>query len=208
LAAILDVPGIDKGKAGTADDRQKGIRLLRGAMEAVAETLGGRLELMASPPRVQAFDPGAHADILLEGKPAGSLGLLTAEVQRLFGLDLPVVAAELDLDLALALIPARARIATLPAFPSIERDLSLIVDEQVTWASVHTLVAGAGIDRLESAWFIGTFRGKQIGAGKKSLTFRMRFRDPARTLRHEDVDPQVSAVIALAGGTLGATLRA
>ena len=54
---------------------------------------------------------------------------------------------------------------------------------------------------------MGAFRGKQIGAGKKSVTLRMVFRDPERTLRHEEVDPQVDAVVkALEGGT-GASLR-
>jgi phenylalanyl-tRNA synthetase beta subunit len=46
-----------------------------------------------------------------------------------------------------------------------------------------------------------------VGAGKKSVTLRLRFRDPERTLRHEEVDPLVSRVVARLGEETGAELR-
>jgi len=61
---------------------------------------------------------------------------------------------------------------------------------------------------LESTRFVGTYRGKQVGAGKKSVTLRMQFRDPETTLRHEQVDPQVAAVVQALGAKVGAELRA
>jgi phenylalanyl-tRNA synthetase beta chain len=95
----------------------------------------------------------------------------------------------------------------LPEYPAIERDLSLIVPEQTAWAKIEGLVAGLGLALLESGQFVGTFRGSQIGAGKKSVTLRLRFRDEKRTLRHEEVDPQVAAVVEKARTDLGAELR-
>jgi len=55
--------------------------------------------------------------------------------------------------------------------------------------------------------FITTFRGGQIGKGKKSVTVRLRFRDAARTLTHEEVDAPVDALMQTLQETLGATLR-
>ncbi len=209
LALLMDVHGVDKGKAASVEDRQRAVRLLRGALETVGEAMGGAgaVDIRPGSPRCAAFEPAASAHVAVAGEVVGQFGAITSEVQRLFGLDIPVVAAEVELAPLVALYPPRARVAALPAFPSIERDLSLIVDESVAWDSVHRLVANAGIDRLESTAFIGTYRGKQIGPGKKSVTLRMLFRDPSRTLRHEEVDPQVSAVVSLAGQQLGATLR-
>lgn len=210
LALLLDVPGVERGKPGTPEQRQTGVRLLRGALEAVVRTLGeeGRLTVRPEKPTVQAFEETAHGVVMLDGAPAGSLGLIAPETLRVFGLEFPVAAAEVDVADLLRGYPARAKVENLPAFPSIDRDLSLIVDEGVTWDAISGAVLGGEIDRLETVAFIGTYRGKQAGPGKKSVTLRMRFRDPARTLRREEVDPQVAAVVVLTGRVVGATVRA
>ncbi len=63
------------------------------------------------------------------------------------------------------------------------------------------------VQRVERVSFVGVYRGRQTGPGRKSVTLRLRFRDPARTLRHEEVDPQVEAIVGLARESLGAQLR-
>lgn len=210
LALLLDVPGVDKGKPGTTEQRQHAVRLLRGTIQAAAQAIGGtavRLELIPKPPTVPAFDAAAHAQIRINNAPVGSLGIIDAATQRLFDLEIPVAAAEIDLQSLIALYPPKTKVHELPAFPSIDRDLSLILDEATSWESVNDLVTQSGVERLEAVSFIGAYRGKQIGMGKKSVTLRMRFRDPARTLRHEEVDPQVGTIVTLAALKLGATLR-
>ena len=82
------------------------------------------------------------------------------------------------------------------------------VGEDVAWARVERLVRDAALDRLESCDFVGVYRGKQVGAGKKSLTVRLTFRDPGRTLRHEAVDPQVETAVDRFKQDLGAEIRA
>ena len=54
---------------------------------------------------------------------------------------------------------------------------------------------------------MGSYRGEQAGAGRKSMTLRARFRAPDRTLRHEDVDPQMNALMGALTKELGATFR-
>jgi len=121
----------------------------------------------------------------------------------------PVGAAEIALDPLLALYPPRALVQALPQFPSIERDLSLVVSEAVSWGAISGLVAGAKPEQMEQCWYVGVYRGQPIAAGKKSVTLRMRFRDPAdeRTLRHEEVDPQVEGLVERAKRELGAEVR-
>ncbi|MEL6798074.1 MAG: phenylalanine--tRNA ligase subunit beta, partial [Planctomycetota bacterium] len=138
----------------------------------------------------------------------GVFGIVGEHARKLAGLDEHVVAAELDLDALLGLYPPRGRVEALPAFPAIERDLSLILDEAVPWAKVVDLIESAEPDHFDGVDFVGAFRGKQVGAGKKSLTARLRFRLDSGTLRHEDVDPQVERVVQLATEKLEATLRA
>jgi phenylalanyl-tRNA synthetase beta chain len=116
--------------------------------------------------------------------------------------------AEVGLDELVALYPPKSLVHALPEFPAIERDLSLVVAEQTAWGSIERLVSGLKLPLLEASSFVGTFRGQQVGAGKKSVTLRLRFRDDKRTLRHEEVDPQVATVVEKAKAELGAELRA
>lgn len=210
LALLMDVPGVGKGKAGTVEERQAAVRLVRGAVESIARALGGAkatVEIRPGTPPAAAFDPKGCGEVLIGGASVGWLGMIDAAVQRQFDLAIPVAAAELDLAALVALYPPASSARLLPAFPPIERDLSLVVDEGTPWAAVREMVEGVKPALLEAVEFVGTYRGKQVGAGKKSVTLRLRFRDPERTLRHEEVDPQVGAVIAAAAKDLRAEVR-
>ena len=95
----------------------------------------------------------------------------------------------------------------LPQFPGIDRDLSLIVPEPTSWAQIEQMAQGLNLDRCVGWEMVDIFRGKQLGEGKKSVTLRLHFRDSDRTLRHEEVDPQVELLAERAKSTLGAEIR-
>ncbi|HZW10330.1 MAG TPA: phenylalanine--tRNA ligase subunit beta [Phycisphaerales bacterium] len=208
LTLLMDVPG--EGRKRTPDDRQAAVRLMRGAIESVIRALAGAdaaPDVAPGRPCQAAFDPAAYADVAVGGKRLGAFGLITPEVQRAYDLEIPVVAAELSLDALAALYPPRALTRPLPAFPSIERDLSFVVAEETAWAKLLGLVERQRPELLERTTFVGTYRGAQTGPGKKSVTMRLRFRAPDRTLRHEEVDPQVESLVSAARTELGAELR-
>lgn len=208
LALLMDTPGV--GRKRSADDRQRAVRLMRGTVESIVRALAGaRAEVRVAPavPCQSAFDADASADVLVGGQRLGGFGFVTAKVQQSYDLELPVVAAELSLDALVGLYPPRTLTHPLPAFPAIERDLSFVVAEHVPWASFEDLIGKANPALLERTSFVGTYRGSQAGAGKKSVTMRLRFRSPERTLRHEEVDPQVESLVAQAKSSLDAELR-
>ncbi|MCC6660463.1 MAG: phenylalanine--tRNA ligase subunit beta [Phycisphaerales bacterium] len=208
LALVLDVPG--GARPGVAEC-EHAVRLLRGAIEHVARTVAGRdaaLRVESVEPGCPGFDPAACARVSLGGKAIGHYGLLAPAAQAEFDLASRVALGELDLAPLTDLYPPKAAPVALPQYPAIERDVSLLLDDAVPWSRVAELVGSAGLDRLESLEFVGSYRGRQVSPGKKSVTLRLRFRDPERTLRHEDADGQVRAVIDLAAARLGASLRA
>jgi phenylalanyl-tRNA synthetase beta chain len=212
LALLLDLPDVPKGKPGTTEDRQHALRILRGTLESAARNLAGpaatlELKPVGQASRLPGFDPHAHAEILLNSRRVGHLGLISPATQKLFDLDIPLAAAELELEPLLVLFPPRTAISPLPQFPGIERDLSLIVSDATPWGEIKSLAHAARLDRLTNVDFVSTYRGKQIGDGKKSVTLRLTFRDPTRTLRHEEVDPQITALISLATDRLHAAVR-
>ncbi len=217
LALLLDTPM--SGKRVTHEDRQTGVRLMRGAIESIVRSLAGasaRVEIERVDAGVPAaWEPSATGRIEVRSAGGaiglGTIGLLTKATLDIFDLEHPVVCAELDIDPLVAMYPPASAIETLPAFPSIERDLSLVVGEEIAWARFDGLLARLSgepeMALMESARFVGVYRGEQAGKGKKSVTLRMRFRAPDRTLRHEEVDPQVARVVAAAKSELQAELR-
>lgn len=224
VGLLLDAPL--SGKRATHEDRQSAVRLVRGAVEAVVRSMAGpraRVEIeahvagSAGGGRVPsgAWEPGAAGTVWLvtdKGRASiGVLGLISRGTLEQFEIEHPVACAELDVAALVSRYPGAAAIEPLPAFPSIERDLSLVVAEEIAWARFEGLLERVGSERemalLESTRFVGVYRGEQAGKGKKSVTLRMRFRAPDRTLRHEEVDPQVARVVAEAGRELGAVLR-
>lgn len=210
LTLLLDVPGA--GAKRSIEDQQQGLRLMRGAVERAVEAVRGPDARVSIEPLSPAPAPAWRADglgaVLVNGERLGVLGLLTGDTLAAHGLDAPVVACELLLAELIAGYPGTARVSMPPRFPAIERDLSLVVDEAVRWSAVSGLVEQLRPALMEAVEFVGTFRGKQVGEGKKSMTLRMRFRDPERTLRHEEVDGQVESVVRASREQLGAELRA
>ncbi|RMH29128.1 MAG: phenylalanine--tRNA ligase subunit beta, partial [Planctomycetota bacterium] len=182
-----------------APDAQRGWRQMRGVIEVVARAAGGpaaRVEVEPAAPVFPACRADGFAGVRIGGEHAGYMALLTDEALARASVDTPAVVAELNLPLLRSLDPGARRVTPTPAFPAIERDLSVVVDEAVAWSAIESAARGAQPALLEDLRFVGVYRGKQIGAGKKSVTLRMIFRDPERTLRHEEVDPQVAQTLA------------
>jgi len=181
------------------------LRDVRGTLEELADQLIGNNALSFDETDSPLLQTGAT--ILKNGKPIGSFGLLASKVLGLFGLQQPVVMASLDLPALIDGYPPARTVTALARFPGIERDLSVVVDEAVRWGQVADIVKHVDPPKLESTRYLGTYRGKQVPKGKKSVSFRMTYRDPATTLRHEQVDEQVDQVARELGAQVGAQLR-
>lgn len=197
------------------DDPQAAYRRLRGAVERLAERFAGRSpEIVAEGVEHPGLAPAAT--ILLasttgadDANEIGFVGLLAADLVEKAGLDRPVAVAELDLATLIGDAPPTPAIVDPPQHPAIERDLSVIVAEAVPWAEIERAAGSAMPDEapLERIAFIECWRGRSIGEGRKSVTLRMVFRHPERTLRHEEIDPAVAAAQASLVRNVGAEFR-
>ncbi|MCC7191894.1 MAG: phenylalanine--tRNA ligase subunit beta [Phycisphaeraceae bacterium] len=194
------------GLLADAADAQQAVRDLRGTIEELVSSLGGSMGMTCKPTTSTVFT--SAAEVCVGDQVIGVMGAISSATQKLFDLQTPLVAAELELDLLLASYPPKHQVSSLTRFPGIERDISIVLDEAVTWEQVSREVIAAQPALLEDLRFLVTYRGKPIPAGKKSVSLRMFFRDPTATLRHEQVDPQVGAVVERLKATLGAELRA
>jgi phenylalanyl-tRNA synthetase beta chain len=117
------------------------------------------------------------------------------------------VAAELDFERLAALQRGPVKVKPISRFPAIERDLSLIIDESITWADIVAAVNKKAPSELEDARFVGIYRGKGIQTDKKSVTLSLRFRDQDGTLTHQKVDSFEADIVKNLTKSVGAELR-
>ena len=158
------------------------------------------------------WHPGRCAEIGVVGAdgstiPIGHAGELHPTVIDELGLPQRTVATEIDLDRLIAAAPVVGRVADISTHPVVKQDLALIVDAEVSSAAVEqALRVGAG-ELLEDLRLFDLYSGDQLGAGKKSLAYALRFRAPDRTLTDAEVAEVRQAAVDAAAEALGAEQR-
>ena len=151
------------------------------------------------------WHPGRCAAVLVGDTVVGHAGQLHPSAVERSGLPHGTCAMELDLD-AIPLVEHRPAPRISP-FPAVLQDVSLVVDDAVAAAAVlDSLKKGAG-DLLEEVVLFDVYNGPQIGYGRKSLTFALRFRAPDRTLTEDEASGARDAAVRRAGDEVGAVLR-
>ena len=173
---------------------------------AITEALGLTARSVAADPL--PFHPGRCAAIELpDGSVVGYVGELHPKVLSALGLPARTVGGELDLDLLSSASGRPATAVTLSSFPIATSDVALVIDEAVRAADVEAaLRAGAG-EMLESVTLFDSYRGDQVGDGKKSLAYRLAFRAPDRTLTTDEVSGLRDLAVKAAAGAVGASQR-
>jgi phenylalanyl-tRNA synthetase beta chain len=170
----------------------------------VAAVLG--VEVTVRSAGVAPWHPGRCAELLVGEAPLGHAGELHPKVCKAFGLPERSAAAEVDLDLLMS-HATEVRAPSYSSFPVAKEDVALVVPESVTAAELtETLREGAG-ELLESVRLFDVYTGAQVGAGRKSMAFALRFRAPDRTLTVEEASAARDAAVALAAERHQAVLR-
>jgi phenylalanyl-tRNA synthetase beta chain len=141
------------------------------------------------------------------GQVLGWVGEIHPLVAQAYDLRGPVAAAELQVESLLAGMPEVVTFRDLPAYPSVEQDVSLVVDADLPTAAVVDSLRRAGGDLLEDVAVFDLYEGAQVGAGKKSIAFRLSFRSPERTLSEDEVNRLRVDMLKRVSGDTGAGLR-
>jgi len=187
---------------------QSDLRGLRGALEAVVARVAPTSSLEIVPAAAAGLAEGASGQVRIDGRAVGQIGLISPQAQDYYGLEKPVAAAAIRFDALLAGAGAKRSFRPLPRFPAVRRDLSIVVDEGLTWRELEAVIRAEEVPELQAVEYVTTYRGRQIPRGKKSVTVSLTYRGADRTLRHDEVGALVERLVARLGERLGAKLRA
>ena len=178
---------------------------LKGAIESLLRSLRCTLTLEISSLEHAVF--GSAATLKLGGKPVGVIGEPTPKAAKEYGVEGTCALAELDFGAVVdAWLPVPS-MQELPRFPTAERDLAFVLDHSVTWAQVEATSRQAADATLRGVELFDEFTGKQLGADKKSLAFRVYFRHDDKTLTSEEIQSQMDTIINAIKNELGGALR-
>jgi phenylalanyl-tRNA synthetase beta chain len=181
---------------------------LKGVVEALLERL--RLTNRTFEPATDpTFQEGRVARLVVAGQEVGLLGEVHPLVRENFGLPAQrVCLAEFDLDALLAQVPEVHYYEALSRFPTLTRDLALVVDEALPAVQVREAILRAGGNLLRKVELFDVYRGEQVPPDKKSLAYRLAYQADDRTLTDEEVNRLQTRIEKKLAGQLGATLRA
>jgi phenylalanyl-tRNA synthetase beta chain len=169
---------------------------MKGAIERVADAL--RLDMRTEAHREGWLVPGRSAAIFADGVRIGVLGQLAPAIAEAHGLPVQdaVYVAEIDLDDADAAAPKQeGRVEPLPRYPSVIRDVSILIDETLAADVVRATVRAAAPPTLVQIREFDRYQGKGVPDGKISLSLRFTFRASDKTLTDAEVQSAMDAIL-------------
>jgi len=142
-----------------------------------------------------------------DGKQLGTIGRLAENVAGSYKFRQPVYVLELDLTRLLSGPAKVIQYSPLPKYPSVMRDISLLVDRTVSLADILAVVNKQQVAECRSVKLVGTFEGGNIQPTKRSVTLRLEYRSDERTLRDEEVEESHSRLTSALLETFAAEQR-
>ena len=205
LAGVRTLPGWQAADAGLLDFFD-----LKGVVTSLLEGLRipeARFEPVDHP----SLHPGKSAKVMSGDRLIGVFGELHPQVRGQYdwpaSFKAPVLVADFNLDILLALIPARYQTGDVPTLPPVLEDLAVVVDEGIPAERVAELIRQAGGKVVTEVRLFDVYRDEKIGAGKKSLAYSLTYQAINKTFSDKDVAGMRVRIIRRLEQELGAVLR-
>jgi phenylalanyl-tRNA synthetase beta chain len=215
FAAVLAGPRDDYGVVDPEDVDVYSAKAV--AVEMIERLTGQTAQVTeaSTHPKTAHLHPRGRGLLRVRETEVGSFGPLHPDIEEALDLDGPVMIVELDLAALETLGEQIPRYQPLPKIPPVTRDISLVVKDEYPAERIQAGILGRARPLCESVEVRAEFRGGSVPRGSRSLTFRLRYRDPeaqggkdGRTLTDQEVDEVQSRVLEQVAVEFGATLRA
>jgi phenylalanyl-tRNA synthetase beta chain len=180
--------------------------VLKGILEGLFAKLGLQEKVEYRKASIEGMHPGRTAEVLLEGKSIGFVGQIHPQVQKEKDLKDTYV-SEINLREALQASTEPLKYQSIPRYPSITRDIALVVDKAVSSFELKSVIQIAGGALLKEVQVFDLYEGDRLEAGTKSIAFSLKYFDPERTLTDEDVTKTHQQVLNALEQKTGAVLR-
>ena len=213
--SLFEIGRVNPGGGSDLPDEAEHLAVILAGQEATAATtLWRRLArnlAVANPgvvnEPVDGLHPGRSGQVLADGHPVGALGEIDPQVLDAYEINEQVAWLEVNLGALLGAARGLAPYRAPSRYPSSDIDLAFAVPDEVSADEVAATIAEAGGELLASVALFDVFRSDQLGEGRRSLAFTLRFEASDRTLNDAEVAAARQACIEAVTTTHNATLR-
>lgn len=204
VAAVVTGKWVDH--AWQAETKKVDFFVLKGIVEGMMEKLGLTAGISFEAAVLDGMHPGRTANIYLNNKRIGFVGQIHPTVQNERDLKDTYV-MEMNLDKILSLDVGELLYTPVPRFPSITRDIALVVSSETSASTLERVIQRAGGKLLKNVKLFDLYEGDNVESGKKSIAFSLTYQDPERTLTDDEVVKAHDKVLAALTSEAGALLR-
>ncbi|MGI5997836.1 MAG: phenylalanine--tRNA ligase subunit beta [Lutispora sp.] len=159
------------------------------------------------PSNHETFHPGRTAELLINNKRIGYLGEIHPDVLDNYDIPTRVYIAELDFEEIAIQSNLDIKYKPLPKYPSIERDIAVVVAEEITAAQVEEIIRNKGGKLVSDVKLFDIYRGSQIEEGYKSMAYSIVYRSDEKTLSEDDITKVHNKILNSLANQVGAILR-
>ena len=179
---------------------------LKGVLEELFKRLNIEVEYESS--EKSFLHPGRTAIIKSEADEIGIIGELSYEIIEEYDLAEGTTVFELHFNRLIKKMKKKQNdYQPLPKFPAVNRDLAIVLNQEITVSKINKIMKKAGGKLLEGIELFDLYEGDQISSGKKSLAFNLKFRSNERTLRDEEVNEVFNNIVKSLKKEVGAEIR-
>ena len=179
---------------------------IKGIVEGALETCGV-MDWTFAKTDASTFHPGRNAEVLLGDQRIGILGEAHPEVLDNYELPYKAYLFELDLEKLADVADFSKRFEPIPVYPSVLRDLAIVVDQDMPSDLPIDIIYSTGGDLVESVRLFDVYVGDQVQEGKKSLAYTLTYHSATETLTDKEVNDLHDKVVKRLNQELGAELR-
>lgn len=180
---------------------------LKGIIENVLEVSNINRYEIEKETKNESYHPGRCANLKVGIDVIATLGEVHPEVLGNYDIERRAYLAEVNVTKLVKYSRANKKYVEVPKFPAVERDIAVIVDENVEVGQIEKLIVKKSKKLLESAKLFDIYRNEKIGDNKKSVAYSLIFRNKNKSLSDEEINPIMEAIIAELEKQLGAELR-
>tara|TARA_R110002124_G_scaffold286927_2_gene469242 strand:- start:13020 stop:15431 length:2412 start_codon:yes stop_codon:yes gene_type:complete len=175
---------------------------------AVVEALLTKLNISNQEVNVIETSPYLFGlELVVNKKPVGHIGLLSPEVGKLADVKQEVYFAELDWTRLTKLAKSQGKFQEISKFPEVRRDLSLVIDQEITFDQIKQLATTAGGKLLKRINVFDMYKGDKLEEGKKAYALSFYLQDNQQTLTDKVIDKTMGKLMQTFEKNAGALIR-
>ena len=179
----------------------------KGLIENVLELSGVNRYEIEKETANASYHPGRCANIKVGIDTVATIGEVHPEVLENYKIEKRAYLAEVNITKLVKYSKSNKKYQEVPKFPAVERDIAIIVDENVEVGQIERIITKKAKKLLESVKLFDIYRNEKVGENKKSVAYSLIFRDKKKTLSDEEINSVMENIISELKSSLGAELR-